>query len=78
MSLEQIEKIEELVRQIHGPKLGDEVSKWWIWEKHYDDKVIYYLKLGVSVEELEERLKERQAREKREYERQRIKSPPTA
>lgn len=68
-TMQEIEKIEELVKKIHAPRLGDEVSKWWIWEKHYDDKVIYYLKLGVSVEELQARLKRRRAEEKAKWER---------
>lgn len=54
-NMEEVEKIEKLVRRIHQPY---EISyDFYKLEKLFDDKVIYYIKLGISVEELEQRAK---------------------
>jgi hypothetical protein len=54
-TMEEIEKIERLVRAIHQPY--ETSYDPWKLEKFFDDKVIYYIKLGVSIEELEQRAK---------------------
>ena len=48
-SIDEIEEIERLVRDIRTP-LGTVVG--YEHEKYLDNKVIYYIKLGVSIEDL--------------------------
>lgn len=63
MKIEELERIEKAVRTIYGPSSVEEAKRLTKEERErfYDEKVIYYVKLGLSAKELEKKAAQRKA-----------------
>ena len=60
--IEEIEKFERLVRKFVAPfYIADSLGygRDYQYEKSIDDKVLYYLKLGLTCEDMEDKIKRR-------------------
>jgi len=66
--IEELERFEKLVWKLHGGYYVGYPQRDFVFEKSIDDKVLYYLKLGLTVEDLDFKVKKME--ERREAERQ--------